>query len=170
MNIHMKNNIIFTIILVFLMGCNNSSDQIHKDNLALVEKYIKAVEELDYSSMEQYLDDSYIGVGPSYGDTINKAEAIENWQFLVENLYEKIKYNKSRMAPVYLPDGENKGYWVTDWAELNIKYQDGDEITIWANSSYQIEGGKIVKSLTLYNEADALRQMGYIIIPESELY
>jgi hypothetical protein len=39
--------------------------------------------------------------------------------------------------------------------------QSGKLMMIRANSDYKIEHGKIVKTITLYNEADALRQMGF---------
>jgi hypothetical protein len=83
----------------------------------------------------------------------------------VTNLYKKIHYNRSKSAAVYIPDGDAKGNWVGNRAELEIEYQDGNSVTIWANSNYLIENGKIVRSLTFYNEADALRQLGYKIVP-----
>lgn len=130
-----------------------------------VESYIEAVENLDYEIMESLLDDNYLGLGPSFGDSINKTQAVENWKYLVDNLYESIKYNRSRNAAVSVYEGENQGDWVSNWAELTIHYQNsGKSVTIWANSIYQIENGKIVKSYTFYNEADAFRQLGYVFI------
>ena len=68
-----------------------------------------------------------------------------------------------------IPEGDNKGEWVANWAELHIVYKnDRGAITIWANTNYLIEDGKIAKSITFYNEADALRQLGYKIIPPGD--
>jgi hypothetical protein len=67
-----------------------------------------------------------------------------------------------------MPEGDIKGDWVANWAELNIEYKDGKKVTIWANTNYKIENGKIARSLTLYNEGDALRQLGYVIVPASK--
>ncbi|MDZ4747926.1 MAG: hypothetical protein SH808_05525 [Saprospiraceae bacterium] len=67
----------------------------------------------------------------------------------------------------YPSKGDNNGEWVGNWAELTIGYQDGGSVTIWANTDYLIENGKIIRSLTFYNEADALRQLGYTIIAPS---
>jgi hypothetical protein len=104
-------------------------------------------------------------MGPSYGDSIGKLEAVANWQWSVENLYEKIQYTRSKFAAVTIPDGDNKGEWVANWAEMNITFKDGaGSVTVWANSNYLIENGKIKRSITFYNEADVLRQLGYIII------
>ena len=80
----------------------------------------------------------------------------------MENLYESIHYNKSRIISVNVPDGENKGEWVSNWAELTIVYKLGEEVVILANTVYQIENDQIVKSYTFYNEADAYRQLGFV--------
>jgi signal recognition particle subunit SEC65 len=169
----MKKLIIISLVSVCLYACNSSGAADEKKNAAnieLIKNYVKAVEELNYQAMADYLDDIYIGMGPSYGDTVRKTEAVENWKSNVANLYEKIHYNRSRFAAVTIPDGDNKGDWVTNWAELNIKYKNGgNEVTIWANTSYQVENGKILKSFTVYNEADALRQLGYKIVAPDKL-
>lgn len=161
----MKNLIIIVVIGISMMACTSTTQQKQDDHIKLVKDYVSAVENLDYEAMSQFLDDDYLGMGPSFGDSISKMEAIENWQLNVEYLYESIKYNRSRFASVNIPDGENKGYWIANWAELHIVYKNGDgEVTIWANTNYLIKNGKIIKSLTFYNEADALRQLGYEMV------
>ena len=158
----MKNIIYVVLIGLFITSCTSAVDKKHSENLELVKNYIHAVETLDYDGMNSFLDDNYLGLGPSYGDSIGKTEAIENWEWAVTNLYEKIQYNRLQLASVTINDGDGKGDWVASWAELNIVYKDGvGDVTIWANSNYLIENGKIVRSLTFYNEADALRQLGY---------
>lgn len=146
---------------IFLLSCGHQDNS--ANNVAMIEKFVDAVEAMDYATMENLLSDDYIGVGPSYGDSIDKALAVESWKYNVENLYEKIEYNRSRNIAVHIPEGENKGEWVSNWAELHIVYKGEDQaaVTIFANTLYQIENGKIVKSYTLYNEADALEQLGY---------
>ncbi len=161
----MKYLFILGTLSFCLMGCTSQSDKQHTDNIALINNYIKSVEELDFNSMDTYLDDSYVGMGPSKADTINKVDAIASWKANVENLYEKIHYNRSKTVSVTIPDGDNKGDWVVNWAELNIVYKNNKgEVTIWANTNYLIENGKIIRSFTVYNEADALRQLGYKIV------
>ncbi|OPZ96015.1 MAG: hypothetical protein BWY70_01863 [Bacteroidetes bacterium ADurb.Bin408] len=152
-----------------IAGCSGSHEQKDKENLELVTNYVNAVEKMDFNTMNNYLDEKYVGIGPSYGDTIYKAQAVENWKYNVENLYEKIHYNRSKFVPVTLTEGDNKGEWVVNWAELNITYKNGGKtVTIWANTSYLIENGKIIKTITVYNEADALRQLGYQFIPPAD--
>jgi hypothetical protein len=155
------------IALPLLFSCNSS--ETNDVNIKLIEDYVSAVENLDYKSMEDLLSKDYLGLGPSFGDSIGKEQAIANWKFYSQNLYKKIHYNKSRNATVIVSDGGNAGDWVSNWAELEIEYQDGNEITLWANTIYQIKGGKICKSYTFYNEADGLRQMGYVFLDPQDL-
>lgn len=156
----MKNLIIIAALGFGLLSCTSTNEKTNSDNIDLVKSYIKAVEDLDFEAMNIYLDENYLGMGPSYGDSIGKYEAVANWEWNVENLYEKIHYTRSQFASVSIPDGPNKGEWVANWAELNIDYKDGlGSVTLWANSNYMIEEGKIIRSITFYNEADALRQL-----------
>jgi hypothetical protein len=157
----MKN--LFLILMVStVFGCNSSD---HSENISIVEKYVKSVENLDYTNMESLLADNYRGYGPSAEDSIGKTAALENWKNNVENLYQKIEYTRSQFAGVTIKDGPEKGDWIANWAELTIDYKDDKgAVKIWANSNYMVENGKIVKSITFYNEADVLRQRGYVFI------
>ena len=158
----MKKLLYLTLLLPLMMGCSSIGDNSEK-NIALVEKYIAGVENLDYDIMESILADDYRGLGPSIGDSIGKAQALENWRLNVETLYERIEYQRSRNTAVTITTGDNQGEWVSNWAELYIEYKnDRGAVTIWANSIYEIENMQIVKSYTFYNEADALRQLGYV--------
>lgn len=152
-----------------MMGSCTSVNDPSKENLSLIENYIQAVEDLDYNSMDAVLDDDYLGLGPSFGDSIGKVDAIKNWKTNVENLYEKIEYVRSKNAAISILDGENQGDWISNWAELHITYKDGGDVIIWANSIYQIKDKKIVKSFTFYNEADALQQLGYVFVNPNDL-
>lgn len=163
--------LIFTLLILplLILSCTKEGDD-SKENLALIKNYIQAVENLDYDTMETVLDDNYLGLGPSYGDSIGKVAAIKNWKYNVEHLYETIDYSRSRNAALSIADGENQGEWVSNWAELHISYKgDKESVIIWANSIYQIKDNKIVKSYTFYNEADALEQLGYVFINPNNL-
>ena len=150
-------------MLILIISCSSPARQAEED-IALIESYVEAVENLDYQAMESYLADAYTGFGPSYGDSIDKAGALENWRYNVEHLYEEIDYRRSRSVAVTVSSGENRGEWVSNWAELYIRYRNGaGEVTIMANTIYRIEDRKIIRSYTFYNEADALRQLGYTI-------
>jgi hypothetical protein len=120
--------------------------------------------------MNEYLDDDYLGVGPSHNDSTNKTQAIENWKYNVENVYQSIKYTNSRTIAISYADGINKGEWVLNWAELEINFKDYDNSAlVFANSVYLIENGKIKKSLTFYNEADVLEQLGFVFVNPADL-
>ena len=152
------------LMSLFLFSCgsgNNNADR----NVALVEGYVNAVQKLDYDLMDAFLSDNYMGYGPSVNDSVNKANAVNQWKSNVELVYEKIEYQQSRSIAVTVPDGVNAGEWVANWAQLQITFKDsGEQVTILVNSMYKIEGDKISKSYTFYNEADALEQLGYIYI------
>lgn len=161
----MKKAILVLAVLGLIISCSTQNNSSVK-NEALIEKYVNAVQQNDLVTMTSLLDDNYVGLGPSIEDSIDKIGAIENWQYNLENLYESIHYDKSRVISVNVPDGENKGEWVSNWAELTIIYQSGEQAVIWTNSVYQIEKGKIIKSYTFYNEADVYRQLGFTFINE----
>jgi hypothetical protein len=155
----MKKVFYLLVIAPVLFSCSKGTQ--NAETIAVIESYVEAVENLDYSTMESLLDDNYQGLGPSYTDSVTKKQALENWKFNTENLYEGIQYNRIQNAPVKITDGPNQGNWVSSWAELKITYKSGDQVTIWANTAYRVENGKIVKTFTFYNEADAYRQLGY---------
>jgi hypothetical protein len=160
----MKKLILLIVILSVITSCKKSEDNSEK-NIAIVEQYIQAVENLNTEGMDKILAEDYIGYGPNYGSTINKEDALKNWKNFSTNLYKSIDYEKSRNIAVSITEGENMGEWVTNWAELTIVYKkDNAEVKLWANTLYQIDNDKIVKTYTIYNEADALNQLGYIFI------
>jgi hypothetical protein len=161
----MKQILLFLLIPVFF-ACGSKN---HDANITVVKQYVNAVENLDYTAMGDLLADNYQGYGPSVGDTIGKIAAVESWKESVDDLYEKIKYQRSQFAGVTITEGPNQGDWVANWAELKIDYKDGSSVTAWANSNYLVENGKIVKSITFYNEADVLEQLGYVFINPNDL-
>ena len=162
----MKNAfIILFVIIVFACGSKN-----HEANISVVKQYVNAVEKLDYTVMESLLAENYQGYGPSVGDAIGKIAAVESWKKNVDDLYKKIEYQRMQVAGVTIVEGPNQGDWVAHWAELKIDYKDDKgSVTIWANTNYKVENGKIVKSFTFYNEADVLEQLGYVFINPSNL-
>ncbi len=164
----MKNIILILLFVTALISCTTNNN--NEKNTDLIEKYVQAVEELDYKTMEAMLAENYIGYGPSVNDSIGKAQVLRNWKQNIENLYESIEYNKSRNIAVYIDRGENQGEWVSNWAELKIVYKkDIKEVVIWANTIYKIDHGKIVMSYAFYNEADVLEQLGYVFINPNDL-
>lgn len=162
----MKNLILSLLMFPFLFSCGQDHSQ---ENIKLVNDYIQSVENLEFDAMSQLLADDYVGIGPSIADSTTKKNAISSWKQNAKSLYEKIAYKESRTLAVVIPDGDNKGEWVTNWAKVKIDYQDGKSVTILANTVYMIENGKIKKSYTFYNEADALEQLGYHFINPNEL-
>ena len=164
----MKNTIILFLFVSTIISCTTNKN--NTKNTALIEKYVQAVEDLDYKTMESMLADNYTGHGPSVSDSIGKAQTVKNWRNNVATLYESIHYSKSRNIAVNVESGINQGEWVSNWAQLKIIYKkDEKEVIIWANTVYKIKDSKIVKSYTFYNEADVLEQLGYVFINPSDL-
>ena len=157
------------ILLFFLFSCSSANQNAEK-NIAIVDGYVNAVQQLDYDLMDTFLSEDYMGFGPSVMDSINKTDAVKQWRSNVDMIYEKIEYKESRSIAVSVPDGDNQGEWVSNWAELEIKFKgNGEQVTIMANTVYKIEDDKISRSYTFYNEADALQQMGYIFFNPDNL-
>jgi ketosteroid isomerase-like protein len=147
---------------LLVMACTNNGAQPNAENIAVVERYIKAVEAKDLEAMKELLADNYVGYGPSFTDSTNKDDALANFKEISENLYEKIDYKRTVNITAKITEGPNPGDYVSDWAILKITYKDGrGPVTLTMNAVYRIENGKINLSRSFYNEADVLRQLGY---------
>ena len=161
----MKQIIILVIAGICLAACTSPAEKKEKENLAIARKYMKAVETKNIAVIDSLLADNYMGYGPSVGDSINKEGAVLNTKFLMDNLYESFEFTRHKELAVTVKEGEALGDWVLNWAYLTIKYKDGrGPVNLWVNIVYRIENGKIVHSRTFYNEADAMRQLGYSIL------
>jgi ketosteroid isomerase-like protein len=164
----MKSLVFAMLISAGLLSCSSSADNNdskEKENLAIAKKYIEAVQTKNVATMDSLLANNYMGYGPSVGDSANKKEALDDWKYNVDNLYQSIEYTRSKEMAVTVKEGEAIGDWVLNWAYLTIKYKDGrGPVNLWVNSVYRIEDGKIVQSRSFYNEADALRQLHYSIM------
>jgi len=140
------------------------ADKTKEENMAVVNKYLSAIENHDTVTMASLMADNYKGYGPSIGDSAGKQENLENWKYNIDHYFATIKYNRyQNFATTMTKDnGGEPGDWVSNWAYCEIKYKDGKgPVHLWVNSVYKIENGKIAKSRIFYNEADWLRQLGY---------
>ena len=167
----MKQLIFLTAICICFFSCNPSVDKNKSETLAIVKKYMEAVETDNAATMDSLLADNYMGYGPSVDDSINKTDAIKNWKYNAANLYESIKYTRHQNMALHVDEGEQAeaGDWVSNWAYLTIKYKDGrGPVNVWVNAVYKIENGKIVRSRTFYNEADVMKQLNYEMVPKQD--
>ncbi len=165
----MKLLLLIATISIGLLSCTSPASKKEKQHLALAQKYMRAVETKNAAAMDSLLADNYIGYGPSVGDSVNKKDAIDNWQYNAENLYESFEYTRHKNIAVTVEEGEAIGDWVLSWAYLTLKYKDGrGPVNVWVNVVYKIDNGRIVQSRTFYNEADVLRQLGYSMEPPLE--
>ncbi len=164
----MKQVILFFLFFLAALACRRPAEEPTRA-VDIVKKYIRAVETMDYGTMDSLLAPGYVGYGPSYGDSVTRKTALENWKYNITHLYDSIRYTRSRQVAVTLTDGPDPGTWVSNWGEVHITYRDGNQVILWINSTYKIEKDRIVKSYTFYNEADALRQLGYVFCRPEDL-
>lgn len=158
--------IILTIsgLIGLLAACSQPNN--HEASVALVAKYLEAVDNNDYALMESLLADDYLGLGPSIDDTTNKEMAIANWKWNTENLYEDVRYERTETFGASIEEGPNAGDWAYNWAHVTITYKDGSgPVELLMNAVYKIENGKIARTRTFYNEADVWEQLGYRLFP-----
>jgi len=150
------------LLTLFIAACSgNDRQKTDTENIAVIEKYIQAVQSKDTQAMTDLLADNYVGYGPSFSDSTNKADAIANWKDVAENLYDKIEYTRTVNIAAQVTDGPHPGNYVSDWANLKITYKDGrGPVFLTMNAVYRVENGKITLSRSFYNEADVLRQLG----------
>ena len=75
----MKKLLLPILVLLLTISCTNQN-KATKANEALINKYVKAVENIDTATMESLLADNYEGLGPSSNDRIDKKGAIKSWE------------------------------------------------------------------------------------------
>lgn len=156
------NSLLFIALLGISIACTQGSSDIGKANVEIVQRYVDAVSGINTADMEALLASNYIGYGPSLGDTIQRDQAIANWKDYTETLYESISYERVRLLPVKVTDGENPGDYVSMYSIVNIEFKSGEKVRTWANTVYKIENGQIASTYTFYNEADVYEQLGYV--------
>lgn len=153
--------------LCMLVGCSQPDNS--EANVALVEQYLQAVDNNDYELMASLLADDYVGLGPSIDDSTNKEQALANWKWNSENLYEEVDFERTQTFGTTIEEGPYAGEWAYNWAYATITYKDGSgPVELMLNAVYKIEDGKITRTRTFYNEADVWEQLGYRIFPPLE--
>jgi hypothetical protein len=162
----MKQLAAFISAVLLLASCAERDKRINRDDFAVVERYTQAIQNRNVDSISTLLADDYMGYGPSFKDTINKADAIANWKSLAGTLYDSIQYNNTVNIASKVPDGPHPGDYVSSWSSVKITYKNGKgPVNLLVNVIYRVENGKITLSRTFYNEADSMRQLGYDFVP-----
>jgi ketosteroid isomerase-like protein len=165
----MKHLLTFLCLVLFLVSCSTADQGVNTGNIAVIERYAQAVQSKNVDSMAALLADDYIGYGPSFTDSINRADAIANWRNLVANLYDSIQYTRSINMAAKVTEGPHPGDYVSSWSSVRITYKNGQgPVNLFVNVVYRVENGKITMSRTFYDEADAMRQLGYQFVPPSK--
>lgn len=150
------------LLAIFLGACTTNQKTKDRENIKLVVDFEDAFRNLDYDKMESLLADDYVSYGPSLADSMRKEDVMLNWKINMEDLYDKVDFHD--VKHIALKDFENgeEREWVSSWGKLTIKYQNrANAAEIWSNTIYLIMDGQIQRSYMFYNEADALRQVGF---------
>ena len=138
----MKQFLASACVMLFLLSCNNTNQGVNTDNISVVERYAAAVQNKNVDSMAALLADDYVGYGPSFTDSINKADAIANWRNLVANLYDSITYTRFVNLAAKITDGPHPGDYVCSWSSVRITYKNGKgPVNLLVNVIYRIENG-----------------------------
>ena len=114
----MKQFILFILTVICLCSCSSSPDKTTSadktppadttsaadktppankqsdEDIALVNKYLTAIQNHDTAAMSSVMADNYRGYGPSIGDSAGKSEALENWKYNFDHFYASIKYDR----------------------------------------------------------------------------
>ena len=119
------------------------------DHLAVVDKYIQAVQSNNAQAMRKLLDNNYVGYLSVSSDSIGKEQALDNLAYGAEHLYEKIEYVQNVHLFVRSIDSPGSGSFVSDSCVVKITYKDGRGAVFFnALVDYQITKGKITFSRT----------------------
>ncbi|MFY0628394.1 MAG: hypothetical protein JXR07_19010 [Reichenbachiella sp.] len=149
-------------IPVLLLSCA-VPDKIETYNIAVVEKYIKAVEKKDFNTLDSLTHERFYIVGPSLGDTLVKRVWLEEWKLNTKNIIEKVDFTGSTISQLNIPSRTEMGDWIGEWSVVNVQYKNlAEPVKLFANSNFLVVDGKVAKVLVFYNAADVTNQLGYI--------
>jgi len=165
----MKKLSFYLIVMLFtivMASCSTGTTEsgINTDILSVGTKFMNAWHDKDTSAMSRLLADDFIGMGPSSGDSMNKAEALAKWKGIMDHV-DAIDIVGNFNAAAKVSEGDNAGDYVTSWARTNIKYKDGKTVHLTVNYIFRVKDGKINRSISFVNEADSMRQLGYQFVP-----
>ena len=119
------------------------------EDIAVVDKYIQAVQSNNAQAVRNLLDNSYVGYLPSLSDSIGKEQALANLTYESEHLYEKIEYVQNVHLSVRGIDSPQSSSLVSDSCLVKITYKDGrGSVFFKLLVDYRIAKGKITFSRT----------------------
>lgn len=171
----MKNLLLIAFIIVTFWSCtapvSEDADVAElpsagEDQIQLVDNYIDAILNKDFSSMESMLSDDYMGYGPAAEDSVDRTQTLENWKNNWDSLYTSIDFNRTGFVFKNVEEGDYPGEWVSEWAQITLNYIDGREsVTFWWNGVYRVTDGKINRSREFFDTGDIMAQQGFEFVP-----
>jgi hypothetical protein len=127
-------------------------------DINVVTDYIDALMGHKMDIAAGLLSDSYIGSGPSFGETETKAEHIAFWK---EAHAVRSKQNNDFVSHTFrVIDGELKGNWVSIWGTYTFTQND-IEVNLPYQLTAMVTNGKIDVSTIYYDKLAINTAMGY---------
>lgn len=171
----MKNSLIFIAsIVVTFWSCtvpeSKKADTAElpfqgEEQIQLVDNYIGALLNKDFSTMESLLSEDYIGIGPAINDSTDRAQTLELWKTNWDSLYTSIDFDRKHKLFTKSADDLD---WVCEWAVITLNYIDGREsVAFWWNGVFRITEGKIDVSIVFFDSGDIMAQQGFGFVPPS---
>jgi predicted ester cyclase len=134
----------------------------------IVYAYIDAVLNKDFTAMDTMLAPNFMAYGPAVTDSVNKSQEIDSWKKEWAETYDSITYNRITTVFKHIDSGNFAGDWVSDWANITLKYKNGKTAKFGLNEVYKVVNSKIVLSSAYYDAAGIMKQLGYTFVPPKE--
>ncbi|QJP34693.1 hypothetical protein F0365_09960 [Nonlabens sp. Ci31] len=129
-----------------------------KEDIKVVTNYIDALMGHKMDIAADLLSDSYVGSGPSFGETETKAEYINFWK---EAHAVRSNQNKDFVSHSFrVVDGNLKGDWVSIWGTYTFT-QNTIEVNLPYPLTAMVTNGKIARSNIYYDKLAINTAMGY---------
>jgi limonene-1,2-epoxide hydrolase len=134
-----------------------------EEQIQLVDNYIDALLNKDFSTMESLLSEDYMGIGPAINDSSDRAQTLESWKTNWDSLYTSIDFDRKHKLFTKSADDLD---WVCEWAVITLNYIDGSEsVTFWWNGVFRVTEGKIDVSILFFDTGDIMAQQGFEFVP-----
>ena len=157
-------------VLLGINGCSQSqnSDQYpyRERDINTVKSLYKAYQTNDMKTAADLLADNYKEFGPAIGDTINKAETIDNNNDVYE-YHSDIQYNDLEF---YANDGHKGKHWVRVYGVWKVTHKEtGKTVDVRYYEVFRIdEDGKIAELHTYWDTMDYWKDLDYEVTKKTE--
>ena len=163
----MKKLILLLGILVFVAGCNTTSEPVDKQkdeiamkNMQIVKEYFLATENEDMGKIEELLADDFLEVGPGSKEEYNREKSIESFKNTFE-AYDSIQFSITAITTEHKTEGDLAGDWVMSWNWFKSKNVKMDKtVKLMYHGAFKVKDGEIVLLVNYWDRWDLYKQLG----------